>query len=226
MIGKVGNNMEKIDYKQLNKELYVPKSEAVSIEVPAMKFIMVDGHGNPNEEGGEYMKAVELLYALSYTIKMGNKKNADPAFFDYVVPPLEGLWWLEDISDMDFTQKEKYHWTSMIRQPEFVDEEMFQQACAAVIKKNPGMEVIKAKLQVYEEGLCVQCMHLGPFATEDITLEKMEAYISKNGFIYNIGNTSPNGIILRHHEIYLSDPRKGNPANMRTVLRHPVRRKE
>lgn len=218
--------MEKIDYKKLNKELYLPKDKAGSIEVPAMKFIMVDGHGNPNDEDGEYKNAVELLYALSYTIKMSNKKNTDPAFFDYVVPPLEGLWWLEDMNDMNFTQKDKYCWTSMIRQPEFVNEAMFQQACEAVKHKNPHMDITKARLQVYDEGLCVQCMHIGPYANEDATIKKIDEYITNNGLAYNIGNTSPSGNILRHHEIYLSDPRKGNPANMHTVIRHPVRRKE
>lgn len=215
--------MEKIDYKKLNKELYSPKTEPALITVPAMKFIMVDGFGNPNDENGDYSKAVELLYSLSYSIKMSNKKKSEPSFFDYVVPPLEGLWWLEDITDMDFTQKEKYCWTSMIRQPEFITEDMFFMALDSVRKKNPVTDVSKARLQRYEEGLCVQCMHIGPFATEELTLEKLDHYIKTNQLSVNIGNTTPDGAILRHHEIYLSDPRKTDPSSMKTVLRHPVR---
>ncbi len=218
--------MDKIDYKQLNKELYAPKTEPSVTQVPAMNFIMVDGHGNPNEEGGEYQKAVELIYSLSYMIKMSNKKNSsDPTHFDYVVPPLEGLWWLEDKNDMDFTRKDNYCWTSMIRLPDFITKEFFLQAVAAVQNKNPELDVTKARFQTYEEGLCVQCMHIGPYAIEDITLTKMEDYIHTHGLIYNISNTSPEGITLRHHEIYLSDPRKSNPDTMKTIIRHPIRMK-
>lgn len=215
--------MVKIDYKKLNKELYSPGTDPSLITVPAMKFIMVDGHGNPNDSDGEYSKAVELLYSLSYSIKMNNKKAADPDFFDYVVPPLEGLWWLEDKGDKDFSQREKYCWTSMIRQPDFITVEMFRQASEAVKKKNPELDPSKVRLQGYDEGLCIQCMHIGPYADEDITLNKMDHFLMEKGLKINIGNPNPDGHILRHHEIYLSDPRKTDPAKMNTILRHPVK---
>jgi hypothetical protein len=226
---KGGNIMDKIDFKITNKELYLPKTVPALITVPAMKFLMVEGVGNPNEENGEYQKAVELLYALSYTIKMTNKKNpgaSEEAFYDYVVPPLEGLWWLEDQNDKDFTQKEKYCWYSLIRQPDFITNEMFEQAKAAVVIKKQELDVSKVKLMIYEEGLCVQCMHIGPYSEEKTTIQKIDHYIQSNNLEYNIGNISASGQVLRHHEIYLGDPRKGDPAKMKTVLRHPVRRIE
>ena len=220
--------MEKIDFKKLNKELYAPKQEPSVIMVPAMNFIMVDGHGNPNDTDGEYNKAVELLYALSYTIKMGRKsdfkKAGDDDFLDYTVAPLEGLWWLNDQSDMDFTQKEKYCWTSMIRQPDFITEEIFIKAKEEASKKKPNLEVSNARFVTFEEGLCVQCMHIGPYDAEPATIAKMETFIEENGFSYDIGSIQQDGSIRRHHEIYLNDPRKVNPANMKTILRHPVKR--
>ncbi|HHV11385.1 MAG TPA: transcriptional regulator [Clostridiales bacterium] len=222
--------MEKIDFKVKEKEFYLPKTEPSMIQVPEMNFIMVDGHGDPNEENGDYKKSIELLYALSYTIKMSQKYKKDTSAFmnlpDYVVPPLEGLWWLEDANDMDFTQKSKFCWTSMIRQPDFVTPAAFEAAKEAVQKKKPELDVTKARLERFEEGLCVQCMHIGPYDAEPATMEKMEIYVQDNNLIYDIGNPSPDNKIRRHHEIYLSDPRKANPATMRTVLRHPVLRKD
>lgn len=217
--------MDKIDYKLLNKELYSPKTEPSAINVPAMNFIMVDGYGNPNDEGGEYHQAVELLYALSYTIKMDRKKSPlskDNNCPDYVVPPLEGLWWLEDENDMDFTQKSKFCWTSMIRQPEFITQELFLQAKEVVSKKKPELDVTKARLETFEEGLCVQCMHLGPYDLEPGTIEKIDHFIKSQGLKYAIGAQLPDGKIRRHHEIYLGDPRKTEPSKMKTVIRHPV----
>jgi hypothetical protein len=216
--------MEKVDFKKLNKELYAPKREPSVITVPDMNFIMVDGHGDPNDVDGEYYKAVALLYALTFTIKMGLVKGSDEdSFFDYVVPPLEGLWWLEDLSDMDFTKKDNYFWTSMIRQPDFITPELFAKAQDMVKAKHPELEVSKARLETFAEGLCVQCMHYGPYDLEPATLAKMEEFIENNGLINNIGTEMPNHKLRRHHEIYLSDPRKANPATMRTILRHPVR---
>ena len=221
--------MEKIDYKKKEKEFYAPKTEPSLIQVPQMNFLMVDGHGDPNEEGGEYQKAVELLYALSYSIKMGQKMNPSDSTlstFDYVVPPLEGFWWLEDIHDMDFTQKSKYRWTSLIRQPDFVTLELLEEAKISVLKKKPELDVSKARLERFEEGCCVQCMHLGPYDAEPATLEKIEHFINLNNLRNDIGSLTSNNRIRRHHEIYLSDPRKANPETMKTILRHPVARKE
>lgn len=213
--------MEKVDFKKQEKEFYAPNTEPSIILVPEMNFLMVDGHGDPNEEAGEYKKAVELLYALSYTIKMDQKLR-----FDYVVPPLEGLWWLEDLSDMDFTQKSKYCWTSMIRQPDFVSQELFETAKKAVQKKKPGLDVSKARLERFEEGHCVQCMHIGPYDKEPVTLDKIEHFINLNQLNNAIGSLTPDNKIRRHHEIYLSDPRKSNPETMKTILRHPITRKD
>jgi hypothetical protein len=217
--------MNKVDFKKQNKELYAPTKEPCVIQVPTMKFIMVDGQGNPNDTEGEYQKAVELLYSLSYTIKMGNKNNSsDEENYDYVVAPLEGLWWLNDKTDMNFTQKDKYCWTSMIRQPDFITEEIFAQAKAAVQKKKPDLDITKARLETFTEGLCVHAMHIGTYDEEPATIAKIDSFIKGNDLIYDIGTELPDGRTRRHHEIYLSDPRKANPTTMQTILRHPVRK--
>lgn len=220
--------MEKIDFKKFNKELYGPKNEPSVVTVPAMNFIMVDGHGNPNDSNGEYQNAIELLYTLSNIIKFSrladSKKTNNEHFIDYKVAPLEGLWWLNDQSDMDFSQKSKYCWTSMIRQPDFITEEIFIQTKEEARKKKPNLEVSNARFVTFEEGLCVQCMHIGPYDAEPATIAKIDAFIKENGFSYDIGSIQPDGSIRRHHEIYLNDPRKVNPANMKTILRHPVKK--
>lgn len=217
--------MLKMDIKKDQKEFYLPGTTPSHIQVPAMKFIMVDGFGNPNDPDGEYSSAVELLYALSYTIKMGIKngkitRDNDP--IDYVVAPLEGLWWLNDSEEKDFTKKEKYCWTSMIRQPDQITKEIFEQAKLLVTKKKPNLDVAKARFEIFEEGLCIQCMHIGPFATEPSTIDTMDHYAEENGLRYAIGTIDSDGRIRRHHEIYLSDPRKTAPERMKTILRHPV----
>lgn len=220
--------MDKIDYKKQYKDLYAPKMVPSLIEVPEMNFIMVDGCGNPNEEDGEYQQAVGILYALSWTIKMGRKsgtvKSGNTDMVDYVVPPLEGLWWLNDEKDMDFTQKEKYCWTSMIRQPDFITKGIFLQAIEEVKRKKPELNVSKARFMTFKEGLCVQCMHIGPFDTEPATIAKMDAFVEENGFSCDIGTALPDGQIRRHHELYMSDARKTDPAVMKTILRLPVRK--
>lgn len=216
--------MDSIDFKKINKDLYFPKEMPAQIAVPAMKFLMVDGKGNPNTEGGEYPAAVELLYGLSYAIKMSPKSGAAPeGYFNYSVPPLEGLWWMKDELDTDFTQKDHYFWTSMIRQPDFVTQDVFVRVCETLKKKKPSVDVSKARLAVYDEGLCVQCMHVGPYRDEPRTVAKIEEYVKKAGLTEDIGTKLADGMIRRHHEIYLSDPRKSKPEAMKTVLRHPVR---
>ncbi|GAA0084603.1 GyrI-like domain-containing protein [Clostridium sp. CTA-7] len=216
--------MDKLDYKKEFKELYLPKERPVEIFVPNMKFIMIDGCGNPNDEDGEYKKAVEILYALSYTIKMNKEIKNKNEYFEYVMPPLEGLWWLKEDGDMNFTEKEKFFWTSMIRQPDFVTKEIFEFACNEVKKKRPYIDTSIASLEEFKEGLCVQSMHIGAFESEDITIKKIDEYIKENNLIIDINGINEDGKIRRHHEIYLSDPRKIDKERMRTVLRHPVRR--
>jgi len=213
---------EKLDYKKEYKDLYVPKQKPTVVHIPTMTFIMVNGSGNPNSEGGEYQQAIELLYGLSYTIKMSKKNDCQlEDYFDYVVPPLEGLWWLEE-DNMDFTQKNKFCWTSMIRQPEFVTKEVFQWACNELKRKKPQIDTAKAYLETFTEGLCVQIMHIGPFDDEPKTVELIETYISENNLKNAISSVEPDGRIRRHHEIYLSDPRRTAPQKLKTVLRHPV----
>jgi hypothetical protein len=218
--------VEKIDYKKKYKELYLPKQKPMVVDVPAMTFIMVNGSGNPNNEDGEYHKAVELLYGLAYTIKMSKRNGCEPkGYFDYVVPPLEGLWWLED-DNMDFTLKDKYLWTSMIRQPEFVTKEVFEWACKELKRKKPKIDITNAYLENFSEGLSVQIMHIGPFADEPKSTKLIGSYIGENNLKDAISTAYPGGRIRRHHEIYLSDPRKTSPEKLKTVLRHPVVRVE
>jgi hypothetical protein len=218
---------EKVDYKLNQKELYQPSREPGIIDVPKMLFLAVDGQGNPNQEGGEYQKAVESLYALTFTIKMSSKgSKALPGYFEYAVPPLEGLWWLADDKDMDFySHKERYQWTSMIRQPEFVTEDVLTWAKDEVRRKKPNVNVEGARLVTFAEGLCVQAMHIGPFDKEPETLARMDAFMLSSGLESDVGALLDNGMRRRHHEIYLGDPRKSKPENRKTVLRHPVKRR-
>ncbi len=213
---------QKLDYKKTERALYLPPESPVEITVPPMRFIMVDGSGNPNDPEGEYQKALELLYALTYTIKMGKDKPF--GYVDYTVPPLEGLWWLNDGTDIDFSAKERYCWTSMIRQPEFVTDEVFAAACAQVAVKKPHLDCAKARLAEFSEGLCVQMLHIGTYEDEPASLAVMERYLCERGLASDVGGTLPDGSKRRHHEIYLGDPRKVAPERRKTVLRLPVRR--
>lgn len=217
--------MEKLDYKKEYKDLYLPKTKPILIDVPNMKFIMVEGKGNPNSENGEYQKAMQLLYGLSFTIKMSKMgTNRIDGYFEYVVPPLEGLWWNEGNTNIDYEHKEKFEWISMIRQPEFVTEEVFNWACREV-KDKKGIDVSKAKFIELKEGLCVQMMHIGSYDDEPICINKLEEYIRENNLKNDIGGKLENGMIRHHHEIYLSDPRKSKVENLKTVIRIPVVRK-
>ncbi|NLI93057.1 MAG: transcriptional regulator [Peptococcaceae bacterium] len=214
------------DYKKEYKDLYQPKQKPVLVDVPAMNFIMVDGAGDPNTSA-EYQEAVELLYGLSYAIKMSKKSDRPPAgYFDYVVLPLEGLWWFKDgdFDGMRQMDKSKFFWTAMIRQPEFVSEDVFAWAAAELKKKKPGLSVEKARLEPLTEGLCVQMMHTGPFDTEPATIAQMEQFIVSHGYENAISDPLSSGQIRRHHEIYLNDLRKTAPEKLKTVIRHPVKK--
>lgn len=199
-----------VDYKKTEKDLYQPKNTPSVIDVPAMMFIAVDGKGNPNTNA-EYAAAVELLYGLSYAIKMGNK-----SVLEYVVPPLEGFWSVA--GGAATTDKDKFVWTMLIRQPDFVTAEVFGAARTALAKKKPNLDVTKARLEKFTEGLCVQVMHTGPYDDEPATVAALDRFAAENGYIIDIDDTR------RHHEIYLSDPRKVAPEKLRTVIRHPIRR--
>jgi hypothetical protein len=203
-----------IDFKKEQKELYQPKTTPSIVDVPEMVFIAVDGKGDPNTSE-EYANAVEVLYGLSYGIKMSNK-----SILEYVVPPLEGLW---DVDDDTFKgggatiiDKSKFEWISLIRQPNFVTDEVFEIAKAALAKKKPNLNTSKANLIRITEGLCVQVMHIGSYDEEPATIATMDKYAIDNGYAIDISGTR------RHHEIYLSDPRKTAPEKLKTVIRHPI----
>ena len=211
--------MGKQEYVKAFLELYAPGGEPTAVDVPEMVFLQVDGAGNPNEEDGAYAKAVELLYAIAYTIKMLPKGGRTPeGYFEYAVPPLESLWWFGDgAMDVLTADKDKYHWTAMIRQPEFVTPAVFDWAASEVLRKKK-LDVSRARLASFREGLCVQCMHFGPYADEPATVARMQAFMAENGLVSDLSEER------KHHEIYLGDPRRTAPEKMRTVLRHPARR--
>jgi hypothetical protein len=208
--------MNLIDFKTTEKDLYQPKTTPSIIDVPEIIFIAVDGKGDPNTSV-EYAAAVDLLYGLSYAIKMGNK-----GVLAYVVPPLEGFWSVAD----DFkgggatvSDKGKFVWTMLIRQPDFVTTEVFENAKSALSKKKPNLDISKARLEAINEGLCVQVMHIGSYDDEPATVAMLNGFATRNGCTIDINDAR------RHHEIYLSDPRKVAPEKLKTVLRHPMKRK-
>jgi hypothetical protein len=206
------------DYKKEYKDLYSPKNKPTVIDVPEMQFVAVEGRGNPNEENGEYQQALSVLYGIQYTIKMSKMGNSVPeGYFDYVVPPLEGFWWLDNETDFSIKDKSRYCWISVIRLPEFVDEKVFAWACDAVSKKK-GIDTTNAKFLRINEGLCVQCLHIGPYDDEPETLKLMNDFIAANGLQTDLSDSR------RHHEIYLSDPRKTEASKLKTILRIPVKK--
>lgn len=208
------------DFKKEYKELYMPKTEPEIIDVPQMNFIAVRGKGDPNEEDGAYKQAVNILYAIAYTIKMSNKSGRKiDGFFEYVVPPLEGFWWQEGVEGVDYSQKDKFNWISVIRLPDFVSKEDFEWAKEETARKKK-IDCSLAEFLTIKEGLCVQALHLGPFDDEPKTVAKMDEYLIKEGYEKDFSNER------LHHEIYLSDPRKVEPAKYKTVIRHPVKKKE
>ena len=204
------------DYKKEYKDLYIPKTRPMIVDVPEMLFVALEGKGNPNDEDGEYQKAIELLYGIQYTIKMSKKGNYIPdGYFDYVVPPLEGFWWLADGENL--SSKSKYNWIALIRLPEFVTDEVFEWACKEVSKKKK-IDTKHAKYLKIKEGLCVQCMHVGAYDDEPETLKLMDDFMEANRLEKDINETR------RHHEIYLSNPSKTEISKLKTVLRVPVKK--
>lgn len=182
-----------------------------------MNFIAVRGKGDPNEEDGEYKQSIGLLYGIAFTIKMSKRGSRQiEGYFDYVVPPLEGLWWQDNTETIDYSRKEDFKWISMIRLPEFVTREDFEWAVAEAAAKK-GNDYSKVEFFTYDEGLCVQCMHLGPYDNEPATIEIMDAYAKTQGYVTDMADGRC------HHEIYLSDARRCKPENLKTVIRHPVR---
>lgn len=225
------------DYKKEYKEFYMPKNKPSIISVPKMNYIAVRGSGDPNAEDGEYKKAIGILYAIAFTIKMSKKGNHKiEGYFDYVVPPLEGFWWQgerhpvdatlrtdradrqERMDGIDYAHKEDFQWISVIRLPDFVAEDDFKWAVAEATEKKK-QDFSKATFLTVEEGLCVQCMHIGPYDAEPATVAMMDQYLADNGYENDFSDER------RHHEIYLSDARRVAPEKLKTVIRHPIRKK-
>lgn len=205
------------DFKKEYRDLYQPKTKPSIVEVPAMRFLSVEGAGDPNEEGGAYKHALELLYAVAYTLKMSYKTDyAIDGFYQYVVPPLEGFWWQPDVRGVNYADKASFNWLSVIRVPEFVTDADFAWAVKTAAAKKK-LDCSPVQLVTIDEGLCVQCMHVGPYDSEPATVEAMHAYAAAQGYVPDFSD------VRKHHEIYLSDPRKADPAKMKTVVRHPIR---
>lgn len=206
------------DFKKEYRDLYQPKTKPSIIEVPPMRFLAVEGAGDPNEAGGTYQHALELLYGLAYTLKMSYKTDyAIEGFYQYVVPPLEGFWWQPGVAGVDYANKASFQWVSVLRVPEFVTAADFDWAVGIATKKKK-LDFSPMRLIEVDEGLCVQCMHVGPYDSEPATVDAMHEYAAAQGYVPDFSDTR------RHHEIYLSDPRKADPAKMKTVVRHPIRK--
>ena len=206
------------DFKKEYKEFYMPKGKPEIVTVPAMNYIAVRGSGNPNEEGGDYKKSIELLYGIAYTIKMSKKGDHKiEGYFDYVVPPLEGFWWQDGVDGIDYGHKENFQWISAIRLPDFVTRSDFEWATEEATRKKK-MDFSKVEFLPVEEGLCVQCMHTGSYDDEPATVSMMHEFIESQGYALDITDKR------LHHEIYLSDARKVAPEKLKTVIRHPIRK--
>ena len=206
------------DFKKEYKEFYMPKNEPEIVNVPAANYIAVRGTGDPNEEGGTYQQAIGVLYAVAYTLKMSYKTDYRiEGFYDYVVPPLEGFWWQDAAERIDYMDKSRFHWISVIRLPEFISKKDFDWAVETAAKKKK-LDCSGAEFLTVEEGLCVQIMHTGPFDDEPATVAAMDRYIAENGYENDFSATR------LHHEIYLSDARKVLPEKWKTVIRHPIRK--
>ena len=207
------------DYKKEYKEFYLPRKKPEIVDVPAMNYIAVRGTGDPNREDGEYQKAIGLLYAIAFTIKMSKRGgHRIDGYFDYVVPPLEGFWWQEGVEGFDYTSKELFHWISVIRLPDFVTRDDFAWAIAEATAKKK-QDFSRVEFLTIEEGLCVQMLHIGPYDDEPGSVAMMDAFIAEQGYGNDFSDTR------LHHEIYLSDVRRTAPEKLRTVLRHPIRKR-
>lgn len=208
------------DFKKEYKEMYMPKKTPNIIEIPKMNYLAVRGNGDPNQEDGDYQKSIELLYAVAYTIRMSYKGTYKiKGFFEYVVPPLEGFWWQENVKGMDYHRKNDLCFISIIRLPDFVTKEDFEWAIEEATRKKKK-DYSKVEFLTYEEGTCVQCMHIGSYDDEPATVKLMHEYAYAQGYELDINDER------FHHEIYISDPRKGDKSKLKTVIRHPVKKIE
>ena len=205
------------DFKKEYKEFYMPPKKPSIVTVPKMNYIAVRGQGDPNPEESEYKQAIGLLYGIAFTIKMSKMgSHKIDGYFDYVVPPLEGFWWQEGVIGVDYSRKDDFNWISVIRLPDFVTIEDFEWAVEEATKKKKA-DFSKVEFFTYDEGLCVQCMHIGPYDDEPATVELMHKYMEEQGYELDITDER------MHHEIYLSDARKVAPEKLKTVIRHPIK---
>jgi len=206
------------DFKKEYKEYYLPKTKPELIHLPPCSYIAVRGQGDPNEEGGAYQKAMNILYAVAYTIRMSHKTDHRiDGFYEYMVPPLEGFWWQEGICGVDYSSKADFHWISAIRLPDFVTRKDFDWAVETASAKKK-LDCSSAEMLTLQEGLCVQMLHIGPYDEEPATVQQMDDFLAGSGYTNDISDDR------LHHEIYLSDPRKTPPEKRKTVIRHPIRR--
>ena len=205
------------DFKKEYKDYYMPAAKPSIVTIPPMNYIAVRGEGDPNAEDGAYKQAISLLYGIAFTVKMSKMgDHRIEGYFDFVVPPLEGFWWQEGVQGVDYAHKERFQWISVIRLPDFVTKDNFDWAVAEAERKKK-MDFSKAEFLTYDEGLCVQCMHIGPYDDEPVTVAKMHRYMEEQGYTLDIKDQR------LHHEIYLSDVRKVAPEKLKTVIRHPIR---
>ena len=206
------------DFKKEYKEFYMPKNKPEIVTVPKANYIAVRGKGNPNEIDGAYQRAISILYAVAYTLKMSYKtEHKIEGFFEYVVPPLEGFWWQDNVDGIDYADKAAFNWISVIRLPEFITQKDFEWAVETASEKKK-LDCSSAEFLTVDEGLCVQIMHIGAFDDEPQTVALMDEYIAQNGYENDITESR------LHHEIYLSDARKVAPEKWKTVIRHPIKR--
>ena len=207
------------DFKKEYKEFYMAKNKPQIVDVPRANYIAIRGKGNPNEENGEYQKAISVLYAVAYTLKMSYKTDYRiDGFFEYVVPPLEGFWWQDNIDGVDYSDKSSFNWISVIRLPDFVTEKDFKWAIETAEKKKK-LDCSSAEFLTVDEGLCVQIMHIGAFDDEPKTVAVMDKFLKDNGYENDMNNKR------FHHEIYMSDARKVTPEKWKTIIRHPIRKR-
>ena len=206
------------DFKKEYKEFYMPKNKPEIVTVPQANYIAVRGKGNPNEIDGAYQKAISILYAVAYTLKMSYKtEHKIEGFFEYVVPPLEGFWWQDNVDGIDYADKAAFNWISVIRLPEFITQKDFEWAVETASEKKK-LDCSSAEFLTVDEGLCVQIMHIGAFDDEPQTVALMDEYVAQNDYENDITESR------LHHEIYLSDARKVAPEKWKTVIRHPIKR--
>jgi len=212
--------MPNFDFKKAYPEFYLPKAQPSIIEIPPINYLAVRGQGDPNLENGAYKSSINLLYAIAFTLKMSKRSGHEIAgYFDYVVPPLEGLWWqpnAQSTATIDYAHKDSFHFISLIRLPDFVTKADFDWAIATATAKK-SQDFLPVEFFTYDEGLCVQCLHLGPYDSEPATIDLMSRHLTANDYTLDIHNPR------YHHEIYLSDPRRCAPDKLRTVIRHPIK---